>query len=248
MPPPSSVPSSWPTLARSRPRSATCSRSITTRASGRSIFRSVSTYRNLPLCQPAPTTCPTVSSICSGGASLRSTSSTSYRPGVGRGGSRRGKTRTPGICDTAPNTSPYISSVERFALLPVLGHQATEAAPGGSQRPHEVGLGERPDGANHVQRGAIVRHQRRVGWRLEEQEDVALVFDRGELPPGEAIQRPGRGHHHDNRGRHDRPTHLERSVEQLAVSLAHGIEATVHQRGEPAFLAVGVHEARAHHW
>src|SRR6059036_880250 len=37
---------------------------MTTRASGRSIFKSVSTYRNLPLCQPAPITAPAVCSIC----------------------------------------------------------------------------------------------------------------------------------------------------------------------------------------
>src|SRR5207253_2560385 len=81
--PPSRVPSSRPTLARSRPRSATWSRSITTRASGRSIFKSVSTYKNLPLCQPAPNTAPTVCSICSGGTSLARISSTSYWPGDG---------------------------------------------------------------------------------------------------------------------------------------------------------------------
>src|SRR5690606_17606633 len=55
----------------------------------------------------------TVSSSSSGGASLWSTSSTSYWPGVGSGGSSRGYTRNPGTWDTAPNTSPYISSVER---------------------------------------------------------------------------------------------------------------------------------------
>src|SRR5207249_10801158 len=33
--------------------------------------------------------------------------------GVGSGGSRRGNTRRPGACATAPNTSPYIASVER---------------------------------------------------------------------------------------------------------------------------------------
>src|SRR5437773_9056813 len=32
---------------------------------------------------------------------------------VGSGGSRRGNTRRPGACATAPNTSPYIASVER---------------------------------------------------------------------------------------------------------------------------------------
>src|SRR5205814_594267 len=122
--PPSSVPSSRPTLARSRPRSATWSRSITTRASGRSIFKSVSTYRNLPLCQPAPITAPAVWSICSGGLSLPRISSTSYWPGEGSGGSRRGNTCSPGTCDTAPYTWPYICSVVRlrsfqfFATMP----------------------------------------------------------------------------------------------------------------------------------
>src|SRR4029079_851113 len=40
---------------------------------------------------------------------------TSYWPGVGNGGSRRGNTRSPGTRDTAPNTSPYICSVEGAA-------------------------------------------------------------------------------------------------------------------------------------
>src|SRR5688572_6465070 len=47
------------------------------------------------------------------GASLWSTSSTSYCPALGNGGSSRGNTRKPGTCEIAPKTSPYISSVER---------------------------------------------------------------------------------------------------------------------------------------
>ena len=80
----------------------------------------MSTYRNLPLCQPAPTTAPTVWSICSGGTSLARISSTSYWPGEGSGGSRRGNTCSPGTCDTAPYTWPYICSVVRFRSLKLL--------------------------------------------------------------------------------------------------------------------------------
>ena len=65
-------------------------------------------------------------------------------PGVGSGGSSRGNTRSPGTCDTAPYTSPYISSVERVALLPILRDHAAEAAPRRGQRPHELRLGEWP--------------------------------------------------------------------------------------------------------
>jgi hypothetical protein len=51
---------------------------MTTRASGKSILRSVSTYKNFPLCQPAPTIGITLARNSFGGASLASTSSTSY--------------------------------------------------------------------------------------------------------------------------------------------------------------------------
>ena len=75
---------------------------------------------------------------------------------------------------------------------------------------------------------------------------MALVLHRRELLPRKHVQRPRRDHDQQG-GRDDRPAHLQRDVEQPRVRPAHELEAAVHQGGQPALLAVRVHEARAHH-
>ncbi len=47
-------------------------------------------------------------------------------------------------------------------------------------------------------------------------------------------------------GRDDRPAHLQRAVQQPRIDAPHRVEAAIDQRGQPALLAVRVHEARAH--
>ncbi len=81
--------------------------------------------------------------------------------------------------------------------------------------------------------------------RFEEQADVALVLHRREFLPREHVQRPDRDHH-EQRGRHDRPAHLQRTVEQPGVDAAHLFEPSVDEGGQPAFLALRMHESRAH--
>ena len=75
---------------------------------------------------------------------------------------------------------------------------------------------------------------------------MTLVLDGRELPLGIVVQGPRR-EHHENRGRDDRRTHLQRAVEQPRVGAAHDLEPPIDQLGELSFLALGVHEPRAHY-
>ena len=169
---------------RGRGRGRRAARGRSRRApAGRSIFRSVSTYRNLPLCQPAPTTRPRSSEHLLGRRvalqhqldvvlARRSAA-------AGRGaGTRAG--RAPATRRRTPRrTSPRSSARARCQSLVTMPPKPPQAA---VERPHELRLGERGDASRRPRSDSrFDRLERRVGRGLEEQADVALVLDGREL-------------------------------------------------------------------
>ncbi len=109
------------------------------------------------------------------------------------------------------------------------------------------GFGKGPDGIHDLEMLTVRGGHGGVGRRLEEEADVTLVLDRCEFLPREQIERPGGDHDQHGRG-DDAPAHLQRAVEQPCISAAHQRRTPrFTSTGQPAFLAVRVHESRAHH-
>ena len=242
------MPSSRPTPARSSPRSASCSRSITTLRlrAGRSSGR----CRRTGTCRSANRRRrPRRRSRASAPAARRSasTSSTSYWPGVGSGGSSRGKTRRPGTCDTAPNTSPYICSVERarscqsFATMPPNPpHAAVSDHMNSASGNDVIGLDDlqrcRGWSAPTVASGDASKN--RLMWLWS---STGASSCRENMYSGHAAAMTS------SDADHDRPAHLAARRRAAARSARRTTsKPRLTSRGQPAFLALRMHEPRTH--